>query len=224
MRTRASLYEPPVLLECDECGVTFSVPAAWARKGRRFCSRDCKVAVWTLPKEAVFDLPVVSNTDGCRLLVYRRGPLAGQPRSTYLYIGRKTRHTVAHRIVWEVTHGQSVPIGLLVRHLCPGGGNAACIEPTHLGIGTHQDNRDDAVRAGRVAAGDRNGARMKIERMPRGSSHGRAILTEADILEIRRLYIRGDHQYGVEALAKQYGVGATTVGHIVAGRTWKHVS
>jgi hypothetical protein len=101
--------------------------------------------------------------------------------------------------------GISVPVGRVVCHRCD---NPPCVNPDHLFIGTHQDNSDDKARKGRA-------------NMPRGSAHYEALVTEADVVAIRRAYREG-------ALAKElaaiYPVGKAAIGHIATGRTWRHVS
>lgn len=48
----------------------------------------------------------------------------------------------AHRVAWELWYGE-IPKGAFVRHLCD---NPGCVRPTHLAIGSHQDNMADRVR------------------------------------------------------------------------------
>lgn len=47
---------------------------------------------------------------------------------------------VVSRAMWELTHGMTIPEGLVIRHTCD---NAPCYEPLHLLIGTHMDNSRD---------------------------------------------------------------------------------
>lgn len=54
----------------------------------------------------------------------------------------------------------------------------------------------------------------------RGSSHGRAKLDEAKVVEARRLQAAG---WGYRALSERYGVGRVTLWNAITGRTWGHV-
>lgn len=56
-----------------------------------------------------------------------------------------------------------------------------------------------------------------------GENNARAILTEKDVLEIRRTYIPGDKKYGVRGLSEKYGVAYVTIQKIVQGKLWKHL-
>lgn len=57
----------------------------------------------------------------------------------------------------------------------------------------------------------------------RGEAHGRAKLTEADVLAIRARYVWQDRNNGARALSRRYGVSKTTIARIVAGEYWAHV-
>jgi hypothetical protein len=65
--------------------------------------------------------------------------------------GREDGITGVHRAAWLVAVGE-IPAGMFVCHTCD---NRRCVEPTHLFLGTLQDNVDDMVRKGRQAAGSR---------------------------------------------------------------------
>lgn len=55
----------------------------------------------------------------------------------------KTR--LAHRVAFENFWGE-IPKGFIVMHTCD---NPACIDPTHLRLGTRSDNLKDAYDKGR---------------------------------------------------------------------------
>lgn len=57
----------------------------------------------------------------------------------------KGKHGLAHRAAWELTFGP-IPKGLNVLHHCD---NQACVDPTHLTLGTQADNAADMVAKGR---------------------------------------------------------------------------
>lgn len=74
----------------------------------------------------------------------------------------------AHRKAWRLYRGQ-IPKGLFVLHKCD---NKPCVRPHHLYLGTREDNAADAVLRGKMATGDRNGARKHPERLARGDNNG----------------------------------------------------
>lgn len=55
-----------------------------------------------------------------------------------------------------------------------------------------------------------------------GVNHGRAILTELDVIQIRTKYSSGHYFY--KQLAKEYKVSERNIGRIVRNETWKNVS
>ena len=93
---------------------------------------------------------------------------------------------------------------LEVLHRCD---NTSCVRPSHLRIGTKQDNEDDKV--------------AKVRQI-RGEHHGLAKLCQQDVDEIRRLYAAG----GITqtTLERQFGVDRSTIGRIVRGETWRHIA
>ena len=74
----------------------------------------------------------------------------------------------AHRLSFKMAGG-AVGDGLFVCHRCD---VPACVRPDHLFVGTHAANVEDRDAKGRAASGERNGARLHPDRMPRGDAHG----------------------------------------------------
>lgn len=55
----------------------------------------------------------------------------------------------------------------------------------------------------------------------RGERHGNSKLTDAKVIEIKRLIERG---YSSVALAMKYNVYESTIARIKSGQTWRHIS
>lgn len=80
---------------------------------------------------------------------------AGKFRYGYGAFSLKEKLLKAHRVSYELAYGP-IPEGMYVCHHCD---NPPCVNPTHLFIGTPQDNMTDKIRKGRLVAcpGERNG-------------------------------------------------------------------
>ena len=105
----------------------------------------------------------------------------------------------AHRVSWELTHGE-IPTGLVVRHKCRG----RCVNPAHLELGTRAENNADMVRDGTSAKGSRNPS---------------VVLTEDQVREIKHRLTDSARGECVR-LAKEYGVSYRTIHAIHSGENW----
>ena len=115
-----------------------------------------------------------------------------------------TRKTVSvHRLSYELHYGE-IPNGMEVCHKCD---NRRCIRPSHLFLGTRQDNIDDREQKGR-------------NNPPKGERHAKAKLTEADVLTIRAKRLQGE-SFG--KLAEEYGVCKRTIQDAVSGKNWSYL-
>jgi HNH endonuclease len=111
--------------------------------------------------------------------VDRRGPddcwlwTAATSRDGYGRVGvggREGGSQRAHRVSWELHYGRA-PGGLCVLHNCPGGDNPLCVNPSHLWLGTNDENMADMKRKGRA----RNGSAGRTH-CPRGHEYSGANL------------------------------------------------
>lgn len=126
----------------------------------------------------------------------------------------------AHRVSYEVNHGP-IPEGLDVLHNCPAGDNPRCIEGGHLWCGTHAENMADRDAKGRNGAWRNRGHDQPSK--ARGVAHPGAVLTEAQVLEIRERLkppLGKRKPPNGAALAREYGVSESLIYGIRNGRNW----
>jgi len=106
----------------------------------------------------------------------------------------------AHRVAWHLATGLD-PVGRNVCHRCD---RPTCCNPSHLFLGTQQDNLRD-----------RDTKRRQLT--PRGSGNGNAKLTLEQVREIR-----GSSE-PARALAEKYGVSRNYI-YLVKNKTnWSHI-
>ena len=105
--------------------------------------------------------------------------------------------TTAHRIAMKLYKGVD-PGKLCVLHSCD---NPACVNPEHLRVGTHKENMDDRTERGTL----------------KGETHGRAKLTNKEVLEIRASLEKD------EILAHRYKCGQGTISKIRNRHSWRHI-
>ena len=142
--------------------------------------------------------PKVTKTDYC--WVWNAGIISSGYGIFYVYgVGQ----TTAHRAAWELVKGP-IPKGLFVLHKCD---NKICVRPSHLFLGTPQDNTDDMIRKGRHKIDPR-----------RGVENGRAKLNPTLAKEIRQKY--PGKGYSQERLAEEYGVSQKLISLVVNNKIW----
>jgi hypothetical protein len=120
----------------------------------------------------------------------------------YGAFGISGKMRLAHRISWILTNGQ-IEGDLFVCHACD---NRKCCNPSHLFLGSADDNSKDMV--------------MK-ERSKKGSSQPNSKLKEAQVLAIRELYQQGNLTY--KQIANAFGVHEKLIGYIVRRNGWIHI-
>lgn len=110
------------------------------------------------------------------------------------------RHCRAHRVSFELFVGP-IPENLCVCHSCD---NPGCVNPSHLFLGTRQENMDDKVRKNRQS---------RI----RGEKQGLHKLTEELVYQIREMLEQGHSQ---RKIAKMFGVSQGAIFFIKSGKNW----
>lgn len=196
-------------VHCDEvklciyCGAEFYRHQCAARyyfNRKRFCSPSC-AAHGSKRHDTLADrlmAKIIKDESGCWLWTGHK-TAAG-----YGALGFQRKQKYAHRSSYEVFCGP-IPKGLNVCHSCD---VPACINPSHLFLGTQQENMADMVRKKR---------RSKSNNIS-GSTHHQAKLTEAQIVEIRASPKKQ------RDIALEYGLAQSTVGAIRTRKTWGHVA
>lgn len=114
------------------------------------------------------------------------------------------RKELAHRVSWSDRNG-AIPNGLCVLHRCD---NPACVNPSHLFLGTRTVNNADRHSKGRSGAphGEKSSfARFRDDQIPYVCALLKAGLSQSDV-------------------ARAYGVHKGTISHIARGGTWGHIT
>lgn len=102
----------------------------------------------------------------------------------------------AHRVSWEIYNQRTIPDGIYILHSCD---NPSCINPEHLSLGTHADNMREKSERGR---------------------HPLTTFTRDEVIKIRQI---AANDISHSEIARQLGVGTTTINAIANRKTWKHV-
>lgn len=145
-----------------------------------------------------------------------QGPTSESGYGTLYWRGR---HSRAHRVSYEITHGR-IPGGLHVLHRCD---NRPCCNPAHLWLGTHTDNMRDMFAKGRCrrASGAEHYTALRPGCRARGEKNRNSRLTEFQVSALLAEYVSRVTKQ--RDLARKYGVSQRLVSNIVHNRAWKHV-
>ena len=133
--------------------------------------------------------------------IWLRGNLSDY--CAYGHISVKHKHIRVHRFSYELHFGK-VPEGLHVLHRCD---TPLCVNPSHLFLGTEQENKDDMVSKGRQA---------------KGSECGGSKLTEEQVTEIKRRYVYRHPKHGQRAMSREFGVSQAAIHLIISGKNWRY--
>lgn len=105
----------------------------------------------------------------------------------------------AHRVSYELFRGP-ITTGQHVLHTCD---NPTCVNPSHLFLGTHAENMADKVSKKRHSF---------------GAKHGRAKLSDAEVIEIIRWTGR------LQDAADKFGIHKSMISLIRRGKRWTHLA
>lgn len=168
---------------CPYCKSIINLPKA----GQFYCSIKCRF----------WDKAEILGPDECW------NWKAAKLQDGYGRFGYQGSHSLAHRFAWFLTHGP-IPNNRCILHKCD---NPACVNPSHLFLGTMLDNSIDMFQKNR-------------QRHLKGEYNPVAKLTNEQVKEIKIQLVKGCKQ---SLLAKKYGVAYPTISHINSGFTWSHV-
>lgn len=110
-----------------------------------------------------------------------------------------------HKLILEAFVGKR-PTDLVCRHL---NGDPTDNRVANLCWGTPKENAQDSIRHGTATC-------LRV-----GEDHIAAKLTEADVLQIKKLYSEGLTQ---KQIAARYPVTQRHISDIVRGKTWRHLA
>ena len=128
----------------------------------------------------------------------------GRNSRGYAFYGNLPGSPLVYRYLWEMYYGEDFPPSLVARHICGQGANG-CVNPLHVVPGTNQENSDDMRTHGTVPEGERN---------------GHAKITEAIVIEIRRLAAEGVPR---KEIAQRFGIKYSNVGDVVRRTSWRYL-
>lgn len=118
--------------------------------------------------------------------------------------GQPKRKHAVHRLSYQLAYGP-IPEGLSVLHRCD---TPRCVNPAHLFLGTQADNMTDMHKKARHCFGE---------------THPLHRLTESDVRDIRKRYVRYSKHCNIYTLAEEFNVTFSLVAMIVRREIWQHI-
>lgn len=179
---------------CIKCGSKFITWECKQKNGNgKFCSKECFNS--SHPGGRPVEFTVGENS--CFIVTSHTPYTSG-----YVVVGKKSKKTALHRIVYEECFGE-IPEGMVVRHKCD---VRNCINPEHLEIGTQHDNVMDTVKRGRTLKGER---------------HPGHKLSEQTVREIKALMAAGKRNCEI---SKAFNINKSTICNIKRGTAWSSIT
>jgi hypothetical protein len=103
-------------------------------------------------------------------------------------------HVHAQRVAWVAANRRMIPDGLMVMHQC---NNRACVNPTHLEVGTNAQN-------------------MRYAKLS-GSYQNYQKLTRENVVEAARLFVGG---MSMRRISLMLGVNHSHISRVFQGKAW----
>lgn len=125
---------------------------------------------------------------------------AGKNESGYGHFWLDQHNVKAHRVSWLLSNGD-IPDKMCVCHKCD---NPSCINPSHLFLGTNNDNVKDRNKKNR-------------QYRAQGERHGRSKLTTAQVIEIR------SDARPSKVIAEAYNISNNYVYDLKSKKRWNFV-
>lgn len=148
-----------------------------------------------------------STTSPCRRVRAEYPSHSGYLLIAATFKGRRTV-TGAHRVVWSYSNKRPIPAGLTINHKHENG-DKKNNRPDNLELATYSEQRKHALEV------------LKVNRSrPKGSLHPKTHLLEKDVLQIRRMRMRGKM---VKDIAVKYKMSPKAISAICCRRTWLHI-
>lgn len=140
----------------------------------------------------------VNKTKTCWLWT---GPTMKQGYGVIGKGGRNGLQFSTHRFSY-MHHFGEIPEGMNVLHKCD---VRNCVNPSHLFLGTIQDNMKDMATKGKR----------------KGVKHHMSKLTEKQVINIRKEYSKGD--ISLKKIAIKYDMCAQSIHDIILRKNWTHI-